>query len=100
MTLTSYRAISISQADAEFAASKARRFAVTTISWTSTVAEPVVDGRKHKVHRNVYNWTLPFLIRWIRETSDAHEEIIQIEPAFDGAWVEALFPPRPERKRS
>src|SRR5437764_13153176 len=96
-TLPRVRELSVSQADAECAASKARRFAVTTISWTSTVSEPVVDGRRHKVHRTVYEWTLPFLIRWIRESTDAHEEIIQIEPVtFAGAWVEALFPPRHE----
>ena len=94
MALTSSRSISVTKTEAALAASKRRRVAVTTISWTSTAAEPIVT-REHKVHRNIYHWTLPFLIRWIRETADVHEEIIQMEPVPDG-WVEDVFPRRAE----
>ena len=78
MALKSYRHVRLTEANATAKAAKQRRFRVTTINWTYAT-ERGVQGRD-KVHRNVYEWTLPHLIRWIRDTADVTEDIVQIEP--------------------
>jgi hypothetical protein len=65
-------------AKVEMTARKTRRFRVTTINWTVATERGV--RQSNKVHRNVYHWTLPYLIRWIRDTAEVWEDIVSIEP--------------------
>jgi hypothetical protein len=41
-----------------------------------------IRGKKHfdTVHKNEYSWTLRSLIKFIRDTEDVAEDIIDIQP--------------------
>ena len=78
MGLESYRHVPLTTAKADMKTSKARRVRVTTINWTFATERGAVH--RDKVHRNVYHWTLPYLVRWIRETAEVAEDIVNIEP--------------------
>lgn len=61
-----------------FKGGQAQRYKVTTINWTYAT----IRGKKNYqiVHRNEYSFTLRNLIKFIRDTSDVAEDIIDIEP--------------------
>lgn len=82
MALKSYRHVPLTGARQVATASRRLRFRVTTINWSYATERGI--SRRDKVHRNVYEWTLPYLIRWIRDTADVVEDIVQIEPIVSG----------------
>lgn len=55
-----------------------KRYRVTTINWTYAAERGQVN--KAKVHRNEYSFTLRNLIKFIRETIEVPEDVIDIQP--------------------
>ena len=89
--LKSYRHYPIGLASTEHKGAKAQLYRVTTINWSfatsskksSRYNQQSKTGRwfdEKTVHKNVYLFRLPALIRFIRQTADCAEDIIQIEP--------------------
>ena len=71
-----YKHYPIAKADREFKHGQRKRFRVTTINWTIAT----IRGKRHydQVHKNEYSWTLRRLIKFIRNTEEVAEDIIDI----------------------
>ncbi len=58
-----------------------KRYKVITINWTFAGQDKKVPTTDYsQVHKNEYAWTLKHLIKFIRETEDVAEDIIEIIP--------------------
>lgn len=75
--LTSYGHYPLVKAEHDYQESGLIRYRVTTINWTFATVKGEVDF--FRVHKNVYSWTLPYLIDWIRRSTEVAEDIITIE---------------------
>ena len=65
-------------AEKEVKEGRRKRYRVTTINWTYATERGETNYKK--VHRNEYHWTLRQLVRFIRETSEVAEDVIDIRP--------------------
>ena len=73
-----YKHYPLMQAKADLRNGRLKRFKVTTINWTYGTVKGKQDHSV--VHRNEYSWSLRHLIKFIRETEQVAEEIIDIQP--------------------
>ncbi len=62
----------------EYEESRLKMYKVRTINWTTAT----VKGKAIRdfVHKNRYFYTLPKLIKFIRETEEVAEDVIDIQP--------------------
>lgn len=72
-----YKHYPLGQAKDDYKAGRKQRYKVTTINWTFATKNGLVDYSR--VHHNSYVWTLGHLIKFIRETEQVAEDIINIE---------------------
>jgi hypothetical protein len=73
-----HQQIAIREAEQLRAASRRLRFRVTTVNWVAGTRRGATSA--HHVPRTVYDWTLPHLLRRIRDMAELSEEIVSIEP--------------------
>ena len=81
MKLKSYKHISIEEAEKLYKYTKNIKIRVTTINWTfaTETRNKIKKQWYDKIHINIYETSLPKLIKWIRETDEVAENIIKIE---------------------
>ena len=78
---TRYRPFPMGQVYADSKTGHVKRYRVSTINRTYATEDGKID--RTKVHHNEYSWTLRDLIRFLRETEDTVEDIIEIQPEVD-----------------
>jgi len=76
--LKRYEHYDVVQALLDLDSGNSSKFAVITINWTTATIRRKKDPTK--VHRNIYVFTLPELIKFIRETEEVAEDIVFIQP--------------------
>ena len=76
--LKRYRHYPIQKAELDFKAGMRKRYKITTLNWTYGTLKGEKDYTK--VHKNTYVWTLKYLVKFIRETEEVAEDVIEIKP--------------------
>ena len=71
-----YKHYPISQAIKEYKKGQKVKYEITTINWTYSTKKGKTDYKK--IYKNKYIWTLRYLIKWIRETKEVVEDVINI----------------------